>query len=281
MNRGEVSTPERVYRHPFLVRLWHWITVAAIGGLVFTGFNILNIHPRLYWGEVGNASTPPIIALESTELGGPNPATHPAPTALRVGAHTWDVTGHLGAVFDAGGDGIYFLIVSTPDSWQFGAMRAWHFAAAWTLFLTWVGYSLYLFVGGRLVRTLLPTAKQTTVRAIAQDFWNHLRLRRSQGETAWHYNLLQKLSYLIVLFGLIPILVLSGITLSNGVTARFPELYGLFGGRQSARTIHALCAAAVCGFALVHVAQMFVAGFINELRSMVTGYFEIRREEVK
>lgn len=272
---------ERMYRHPLSVRLWHWFTVATVAGLLFTGFNILNVHPRLYWGEVGNAHTTPVIALESTEIGGPRASTHPAPAALRLGTHLWDVTGHLGAVVDAGEDGLYVMLVATPDSWQFGAMRAWHFACAWMLFLTWGCYSVYLLVGGRLRRTLLPAATQIKARAIVQDLWDHLRLHRPRGEAARHYNLLQKVSYLIVLFGLVPLIVLSGLTMSNAVTARFPELYALFGGRQSARTVHALCAALLCLFALVHILQVFVAGFFNEVRSMITGYFEIPREAPK
>ena len=279
MTDGSSTTlSERVYRHPLTVRLWHWLTAAAVAGLVFTGFNILNVHPRLYWGEVGNAHTTVIIALESTEAGGPRVTTHPAPAAFRVGSHRWDVTGHLGTVLDAGEDGLYFMIVATPESWQFGAMRAWHFVCAWILFLTWMCYSGYLLIGGRLRRTLLPSARQITARAVLQDLWDHLRLQSPRGEKARHYNLLQKLSYLIVLFVLIPLIVLSGLTMSNAVTARFPELYALFGGRQSARTAHALCALALLLFAFVHIVQLFVAGFINEVRSMITGYFDIQRE---
>jgi len=279
--RPAVTLRERVYRHPLSVRLWHWVTAGAVVGLVFTGFNILNIHPRLYWGEVGNAHTTPIIALESTEPGGPRPATHPAPTALRLGSHRWNVTGHVGILQDAGEDGLYFMIVSTPDSWHFGGMRAWHFVFAWILFLAWACYCIYLLLGGRLKRTLLPSARQVTVRAVVQDLWDHLRLRAARGEAARQYNLLQKLSYLIVIFALVPLMVLTGLTMSNSVTARFPELYTLFGGRQSARTIHALCAVALCLFALVHIAQLFVAGFVNEVRSMITGYFDIQREPGK
>ena len=277
MTGREPARNERVYRHPLVVRLWHWATAATVAGLLFTGFNILNVHPRLYWGEVGNAHTAPIIALESTETGGPRAATLPAPAAFRLGSRRWDVTGHLGTVLDAGEDGLYFMIVSTPPSWQFGAMRAWHFVCAWILFLSWAGYSVYLLLGGRLGRALLPSAGQLTARAVLQDLCNHLRLRAPRGEAARQYNLLQKLSYLAVLFALIPLMVVSGLTLSNAVTARFPELYALFGGRQSARTVHALCALMLCLFALVHIAQLFVAGFVNEVRSMITGYFEIER----
>jgi thiosulfate reductase cytochrome b subunit len=268
-------------RHPLAVRLWHWLTAVAAGGLLFTGFNILNVHPRLYWGEVGNVHTAPIIAIESSERGGAHPATHPSPTVLRIGSHRWDVTGHVGVALDAGEDGLYFMIVSTPESWHFGGMRAWHFVFAWLLFLSWACYALYLLLGGRLRRTLLPSGEQLTARAIGQDLWDHVRLRAPRGEAARHYNLLQKLSYLLILFVIIPLLVLTGLTMSNAVTARFPQLYALFGGRQSARTVHALCALALSLFILVHIVQLFVAGFVNELRSMITGYFEVRSEAGK
>ena len=276
---GAGHTPQLVYRHTVPVRIWHWLTVAAVMGLLFTGFNVVNVHPRLYWGEVGNAATPPAIALISTEPGGPKATTHPAPAALVVGSHTWDVTGWLGAAWDLGADGMYFVIAITPDSWHFGAMRAWHFAWAWLLVLTWLAFLAYLVSSGRMWRVLMPTSEQRTARALIRDILDHLRLRRWSGASAQHYNLLQKLSYLFVLLVLIPAAILSGLTMSNAVTARFPELYTLFGGRQSARTVHALCAAAVVVFALVHFFQLFVAGFFNEIRSMLTGYFEIHREK--
>ena len=270
-----------VYRHPLAVRLWHWSTAAAVCGLLLTGFCIFNVHPRLYWGEVGNAGTEPIIALVTTEVGGAHAATHPVPAALTVGSHRWDVTGYLGGVWDVGADGIYFVIALTPDSWQFGAMRAWHFVCAWALILGWICYAAYLLTSGRLRQTLLPTASQATLRGFVQDVWNHLRLRRAHGEDARQYNLLQKVSYLVVLFVLIPGAVLSGVTMSNSVTARFPELYALFGGRQSARTIHALCATGLLLFFVVHFVQLFVAGFVNEVRSMITGYLSVRTEAHK
>jgi thiosulfate reductase cytochrome b subunit len=251
--------------------------VLAIVGLVFTGFCILNVHPRLYWGEVGNAYTPALIALDSNEPGGPRPTTHPAPAVLVVGNQRFDVTGRLGVVADAGNDGLYFLIANTPESWQFGAMRAWHFAIAWILVLGWMSYAVYLIGSGQLRSRLIPRTSQLRPRAIANDVLDHLRFHRATGEEAKSYNLLQKLSYLVVIFGLLPLMVLTGLTMSNAVAGRFPELYSLFGGRESARTIHFLCALALVLFAMVHVIQLFVAGFLNEMRSMITGRFKIRR----
>jgi thiosulfate reductase cytochrome b subunit len=271
---------EVILRHRLPVRLWHWISVLAIVGLLFTGFCILNVHPRLYWGEVGNAFTPAVLALDSNELGGPRPTTHPAPAVLVLGNRRFDVTGHLGVVADAGNDGLYFLIANTPESWQFGAMRAWHFAIAWILVLGWMGYAVYLIASGQLSGRLLPRISQLRPRAITNDVLNHLRFHRATGEEAKSYNLLQKLSYLLVIFVLLPLMVLTGLAMSNAVGARFPELYFLFGGRESARTIHFLCAFALVLFAVIHVVQLFVAGFLNEMRSMITGRFTIRRSRL-
>jgi thiosulfate reductase cytochrome b subunit len=274
--RPRFENAEVILRHRLPVRLWHWVTALAIVGLGFTGFCILNVHPRMYWGEVGNAYTPAILALDSSEPGGPRPATHPAPATLVVGNRRFDVTGRAGVVADEGGDGLYFLIADTPDSWQFGAMRAWHFAIAWILVLGWLSYTLYLIASGQLRSRLLPRRSQLHPRAIAVDVLNHLRLRRVRGEEAKDYNLLQKLSYLLVVFALLPLMVLTGLTMSNAITARFPELYSIFGGRESARTVHFLCALALVLFAVIHVIQLFVAGFFNEMRSMITGRFAIR-----
>lgn len=275
MSRGH-DTLEVILRHRLPVRLWHWLSVLAVVGLLFTGFCILNVHPRLYWGEVGNAYTPALLALESSEPGGPNPSAHPAATVLRVGNGQFDVTGRMGAVADAGGDGLYFLIADTPESWHFGAMRAWHFAIAWILVLAWLGYAVYLAATGQLRHRLLPAASQLRARAIAHDVFRHLKLHRARGEEAKSYNLLQKLSYLVVLFALIPLMILTGLAMSNAVAARFPELLTLLGGRESARTIHFLCAFALLLFAVIHVIQLFVAGFFNEMRSMITGRFAVR-----
>jgi Ni,Fe-hydrogenase I cytochrome b subunit len=214
------ASTQIILRHRLPVRLWHWLSVLAILGLLFTGFCVLNVHPRMYWGEVGNAYTPAFLGLESSEPGGPRPTTHPAPAALVVGSHRYDVTGHLGVVADAGGDGLYFLIVNTPESWQFGAMRAWHFAFAWILVLGWLGYATYLAASGQLRARLLPTASQLHPRAIAKDVFKHLRLHRAVGEEAMSYNLLQKLAYLLVIFGLLPLMVLTGLTMSNVVESR-------------------------------------------------------------
>ena len=82
-----------------------------------------------------------------------------------------------------------------------------------------------------------------------------------------------------MIFGLIPLIIVSGLTMSNSVTTAFPYLFTLFGGRQSARSVHFIAAMLLLAFILVHVFQVFVAGFFNLMRSMITGRFAVEREE--
>jgi thiosulfate reductase cytochrome b subunit len=127
----------------------------------------------------------------------------------------------------------------------------------------------------RLSRMWLPTAAQLSPAAMGRDVWNHLRLQRG-GDL--EYNLLQKLAYLGIVGVVLPLIALTGLTMSNAVTMRFPGLVTFFGGRESARTLHALGAGLMMLFILVHLFQSFVAGIVNQLRSMLTGYYRIRRE---
>src|SRR5207237_1048202 len=127
-------------------------------------------------------------------------------------------------------------------------------------------------------RDLAPAGDQLRPRHIARDVWDHLRLRQSRGEAAKRYNVLQKFTYLAVVFGLLPVMVLSGLTMSPAVTAAAPLLFDLFGGRQSARTIHFITANLLVLFVLVHIILVMLSGAFNRLRAMITGRYVIRPE---
>src|SRR5690606_8207152 len=108
---------------------------------------------------------------------------------------------------------------------------------------------------------------------------DHASLRFPAGERARHYNVLQKLAYLVVIAGLLPLMVLTGLTMSPGVDAAFPVLLDIFGGRQSARALHFISASLLVLFFLVHVAMVVLSGPWNNMRSMVTGLYAIRQKE--
>ena len=228
-----------VYRHPLPVRLWHWINVLCFVVLIPSGLQILNAHPALYWG---NAST-----FE----------------------HPW-------IAFGAGADSPAFPSWITLPPWQdLADGRSWHFFFAWILVVSGLAYAIYVVASRRLHGMLLPGRGE--LEHIGRSILDHLRLRFPEGDDARRYNVLQKLSYLAVLFILLPSMVLTGLAMSPGMDARLHWLTEVFGGRQSARTIHFLTACALVLFVLVHLAAIAAAGPLNEMRGIVTGWFVLGR----
>ncbi|MBT8147927.1 MAG: cytochrome b/b6 domain-containing protein, partial [Gammaproteobacteria bacterium] len=204
-------------------------------------------------------------------------SVEPARMAVRIGNFSLDVTGLMGRVNRQP----FVRVFNFPEGFQFGASRALHFTAAWALVLSWLAYVYHLVSSGRLRDTWLPKLRELSPGNLAQDVTNHLKFRRAKGEAAKHYNTLQKLTYLGVMFVLLPLVFLSGLTMSNSVTTAWPFLFDLFGGRQSARTLHFVFASLTVLFVLIHVLQLLVAGAINHVRAMITGHFHITPEQEK
>lgn len=184
----------------------------------------------------------------------------------------WGETGYFG-------DPTAFALPleANPDHTGWG--RGMHFAFAWVLVINGLVYLISGLLNGHFRRKLLPTSEQLQPDHLLHEIREHARLRPPRGVAALRYNVLQKLSYLIVVFLLFPAMLLSGLTMSPAVTAAFPELFTLFGGRQSARTIHFIAGSLLALFLVVHIAQVFIAGVANEIRSMITGRFVIDRSE--
>jgi thiosulfate reductase cytochrome b subunit len=215
-----------------------------------------------------------ITALEDIETDEPVGVT-------TIAGHNFITTGVLGISYDAEGEpvtGAFPNWITLPGGPGLALARSWHFAMAWLFVINALVYLLFGFFSGHFRRDLLPSGAELRPRHILGDIWNHIRLRRPRGEAARHYNVLQKLAYLVVVFGLLPVMVLTGLTMSPAVTAAMPFLFDIFGGRQSARTIHFLVANALVLFVLVHVLMVFWAGIFNSMRSMITGRYAIRPE---
>lgn len=157
--------------------------------------------------------------------------------------------------------------------------RGMHFFFAWVLVVNGLIYLVCGLLNGHFRRRLLPSAAQLRPSHILHEVREHIRLRTPRGEAAGQYNVLQKLAYLAVVFVLFPLTLLTGLTMSPAVTAAFPELFALFGGRQSARTIHFIVAALLVLFLLVHIVQILLAGVVNAVRSMITGRYLIDPED--
>ena len=136
-------------------------------------------------------------------------------------------------------------------------------------------------VSGHFLRDLLPTRAELAPSHIAREVWSHLKLKFPKGTAARHYNVLQKLTYLGVIFVLAPMLLGTGLTMSPGADAAFPWLLDVFGGRQSARTLHFASAVLIALFILVHLVMVMLAGPWNEFRSMITGRYVLPPSKAK
>jgi thiosulfate reductase cytochrome b subunit len=257
--------PERIYRHALPVRIWHWINALAVFVLIMTGLQIFNAHPALYWGERSDRDKPLLsMRATKTESGEVKGVT----TVLGAKFDTTDVFGYSGDRVRG------FPAWATIPSGKWLAMgRQWHFFFAWMLVLNILIFMGYVVVKGHIKRDLLPTGAD--IRNIGRSLKDHLLFRHETGEVTKRYNVLQKLAYLGVLFGLFPLIVLTGLTMSPTMDAAFPFLLDLFGGRQSARTVHFVACFLFVGFIAIHVSQVILTGFFNNIRSMVTGWFTV------
>ena len=274
------ALPQRevVYRHSVAVRLTHWINAVIFVLLLASGLRIFNYHAALYWGNDGHEGMPSLFSIASGE----NPGAGRPTGVTTIMGHSFDTTGVLGVSYGVDGEAVAGAF---PD-WmilpgELGHARTVHFDAAWLLVFNGFVYLLAGLFSGHFRRDLLPAAKELAPRHVLADIWRHLRLRRAHGAAARHYNVLQKLAYVAVIFVLLPVMVLSGLTMSPGATAAMPFLFDLFGGRQSARTIHFLVTDLLVLFLLVHVIQVIITGAFNNMRAMITGRYAIPPETGK
>ncbi len=260
--------PQRRYRHRWPTRLWHWTNAVTLLILLMSGLMIFNAHPRLYWGQYGANSDPAWLAIGSTADTG----------FLRVGDVRIETTGVLGLWTDRDGVEQRWAFpgwATIPSTYSLADGRRWHLFFAWVLALTMTAYMLWSLVSGHIRRNLHIGRAEWAPRHIWQDIKDHARLRFPRGEAAARYHVLQKLAYIGVIFVLLPLIVLTGLTMSPGINAAAPWLLDLFGGRQSARSLHFIAAVGLVGFFLVHMAMVLLAGPVNEVRSMLTGWFTL------
>ena len=264
-------------RHTLPTRLMHWINALCVFVVLMSGLQIFNAHPNLYWGKSG--ADPERAALE---IGSKDAPDGDLVGVVRIGKHEFNSTGVFGVSNDSSGDRAERAFPSwatIPGPRFLAAGRRWHFFFAWVLVINSAVYFCVSLARGHINRDLLPTRAELSPAHLIRELWNHLQLKFPRGEAAKRYNSLQKLTYLAVLFILAPTILASGLTMSPGIDAGFPWLLNLFGGRQSARTVHFICAALVVAFIAVHVVMVLLAGPWNELRSMITGRYVIPPKE--
>lgn len=238
--------------HRRWVRICHWIAAASFLTLAVSGFLILMVHPRLYLGHAGNDLTPALLSLPISNNHRPDEL-------------------HSRVVFSEVPGAPVTAERNYPIFNQNGWARSLHFLTAW--FLVGVG-ALYValgVLGGHIGRDLIPRARELAPRALLQDLKNHLRPGTGAVGAGPPYGLLQKLSYTSVMLVVLPLMVATGLTMSPAVAAAWPFLLDVFGGYQTARTIHFFGFAALVLFLFVHVAMVIATGFGRQLRAMTLG----------
>lgn len=233
-----------IAKHKLATRLWHWINALTIFVLLGSGLMILNAHPNLYWGQYGANFDQPWFKVAYVFEGGRVPG--------------W---------------------LTIPSTYNLALARRWHLTFALVL-----GFGLLFFMAASLInrhfqRDLRLRRAELAPAHLAHDVREHLALRFHDPKAPGSFNTLQKLSYVGVIFLAIPLVIATGLTMSPGINAAAPWLLDLFGGRQSARSIHVIAAMALAAFIVVHLALVILAGPVNEVRSMITGRWRVPAEE--
>lgn len=223
-------------RHSLLVRITHWLTVISFLTLLITGIEILISHPRFYWGETGHSLTAPLFRISIPS------SRSTVPTGYK-----------------------YVL----PD--QNGWSRYLHFEAAWALVLTGLLYVIAGLWSHHFRKNLFPAPQDRTWRSFRSVIAKHLRLAPPDEDDLRSYNVLQRTTYLLVVFVVFPLVILTGLALSPGFNAGMPWIVDALGGRQSARTLHFFLTIFLVLFLLVHVAMVVLTGFTTRIQEMITG----------
>jgi len=255
-----------VLRHRLSTRIWHWTNALAVLTLLMSGLMIFNAHPRLYWGQYGANWDRAWLQIGSDETTG----------FLQIGNRRWQTTGFLGRWEDAQGRiqrRAFPHWATIPSTYNLAMARRWHLSFAWLFAFGLLGFMIRAVWNGHVRRDLSFARDEIRPSSIWRDVKDHLRLRFDHGGG---YNLLQKAAYVGVIFALLPLMILTGLTMSPGMNAAWPWLLDLFGGRQSARSIHFIVAAAIVAFILLHLLLVLLAGPVREIRGMITGRMEPR-----
>lgn len=266
-----IADGELVYRQTRWTRLTHLVWALSLFFLLLSGLQIFNAHPALYIGQQsGFAFNNGVLAI-----GAENTATGPVGYTTILG-NRFNTSGVLGLSGPADNpSGRAFPAWATiPSGQDLATGRVVHFFFAWLLsgtLLVWLIASLF---SGHLRRDLAPGIDD--LRRLPKDISDHARLKFHHGRD---YNTLQKLAYGGVLFVLLPLMILTGLAMSPSMNAAIPFLTDMLGGRQTARTIHFITMLLIVGFFIVHMLMILAAGPINELRSIVTGWYRTDRAE--
>ena len=264
------TDPKLVYRQAGVTRLTHWVWAVTMFFMLVSGLQIFNARPNLYIGLQSGFGFENSI-LDITAVNTPTGAQG----QTKLFGQTFNTTGWLGMSGDPSNpDFVAFPAWSTIPSFRdLATGRVVHFFFAWILVGTLALWLINALTTGHLWRDII--LKPRDIRGLPRDIIDHIRLRFEHGTT---YSPLQKVAYFGIFVIAFPLIILTGLTMSPGMDAAWPWLLDLFGGRQTARTIHFITMLAFVLFFVVHIIMVVLANPINELRSMITGYYRTNAE---
>jgi len=272
VDRAGPARSRLIYRHKLGTRIWHWLNAVAIVVLLMSGAMIFNAHPRLYWGKYGANFDRAWLQISADDRGG----------YLKIGDRRFDTDGALGRWKASDGSvrsNAFPSWATIPSNYDLAHARRWHFTFALVLAFGLLFFLLASLFNRHIQRDLTLSRREVAPANIWHDVVEHLKLRFHNPADPGAFNILQKLSYIGVIFVLIPLVIFTGLTMSPGIDAAWPWLLELFGGRQSARSIHFIAAALLLLFILVHLVLVLLSGPINGLRGMITGWLRVPVED--
>jgi thiosulfate reductase cytochrome b subunit len=264
MDAMHYMTQDVAKRHRLSTRIWHWLNALVATILLMSGLMIFNAHPQLYWGDFGSREDYAWLQIDDTRTTG----------FVRIGDVSVETTGVLGLSLDAK-DNVRRVAfpgwATIPTAYDLAAARRWHFAFAWVFALGLTAFMLVSLFNGHIRKDLHVRRAEWRWAALWSDIKDHARLRFGNKMNTSPYNIIQKFSYIGVIFLLLPLLILTGITMSPAMNAAWPWLLDLFGGRQSARSLHFIGAVLMILFVVAHLIMVLLSGPIMGIRSMITG----------
>jgi len=260
-----------VRRHSLVTRATHWVTFVAIVVLAMSGLQIFNAAPYL---DASDLSDP---AHRVLSLDGRAGTSGSVGTATVFG-RTMTTTHVLGYTDDGmGGETVrgFPAWLTFPGYQDLAAGRRWHFFFAWIFVLAGAAYVIAGWIRGDLAKLVLRPSDLPKLWPMQAYY---LRLRKEPPDHG-KYNPLQKAGYTVVLFGLTPFVIVTGLALAPGFDAVANPLIALLGGRQFARTWHFVSMLALFGFFCGHVGLVVATGFVNNMRSMILGSYRLGKHE--
>lgn len=261
MNSTSATKP---MRHRLTTRIWHWLNALCLLVLIMSGLTIFNAHPRLYWGEYGANDDYAWTAVGSSQTIG----------YVRFGETKIDTTGYIGNWRDRNGNIQTWAFpdwATIPSSYSLADGRRWHLFFAWIFSFGLAWFMVRSLWNRHIQQDLHLRREDWRPSAIWQDIRNHLRLRFHAGKRDGSYNIIQRFSYIGVIFFVLPVMIFTGLAMSPAMDANWPWLTDMFGGRQSARSIHFIGMVLLVLFFFVHMITLLLAGPLRLTRSMITG----------